>query len=123
MEYIFGTIRYKGKLCANLKTICNEHTDLTDFVEIKREYTDSEIIDRFRVVEKYATDENGENCYDFYIIDNHYRYIDKTKIPNKQIEELQSMTALLEDALCEIDAANEERIAVIEDALCEMDKG
>jgi len=30
--------------------------------------------------------------------------------------------AMMEDALCEIDEANEERIAAIEDALCEMDK-
>lgn len=29
--------------------------------------------------------------------------------------------AIMEDALCEIDEANEERIAAIEDALCEMD--
>ena len=30
--------------------------------------------------------------------------------------------AAIEDALCEIDEANEERIAAIEDALCELDK-
>lgn len=31
--------------------------------------------------------------------------------------------AIMEDALCEIDNANEERIAAIEDALCEIDAG
>lgn len=30
---------------------------------------------------------------------------------------------MMEDALCEIDEANEERIAAIEDALCEIDAG
>lgn len=30
--------------------------------------------------------------------------------------------AMMEDALCEIDESNEERIAAIEDALCELDK-
>lgn len=30
--------------------------------------------------------------------------------------------AALEDALCEQDAANEERLAAIEDALCELDR-
>lgn len=30
--------------------------------------------------------------------------------------------AAIEDALCEIDESNEERIAAIEDALCELDK-
>ena len=31
--------------------------------------------------------------------------------------------AMMEDALCEMDEANEERIAAIEDALCEIDAG
>lgn len=44
----------------------------------------------------------------------------------EMLEELKDATDLipmLEDALCEIDEANEERIAAIEDALCEMDMG
>lgn len=38
------------------------------------------------------------------------------------ISELKETAEMLEDALCEIDEANEERIAAIEDALCELDK-
>lgn len=38
------------------------------------------------------------------------------------IPDLLSATAALEDALCEQDSANEERLAAIEDALCELDK-
>ena len=41
----------------------------------------------------------------------------------ERITELEAVNAELEDAICEIDAANEERIAAIEDALCEMDMG
>ncbi len=41
----------------------------------------------------------------------------------EEITELQETTAYLEDAMCEMEAANEERMAAIEDALCEMDLG
>lgn len=40
-----------------------------------------------------------------------------------QIAELQATNVALEDALCEMDLANEERFVAIEDALCELDKG
>ena len=39
----------------------------------------------------------------------------------ERVSELEDSTAALEDAICEMDAANEERLAAIEDALCEMD--
>ena len=39
----------------------------------------------------------------------------------ERITELEAVNAELEDAMCEMDAANEERFAAIEDALCEMD--
>ena len=39
------------------------------------------------------------------------------------IGENGAANAALEDALCDMDAANEERMAAIEDALCEMDMG
>ena len=41
----------------------------------------------------------------------------------ERIAELEAVNAELEDAMCEMDAANEERMAAIEDALCEMDMG
>lgn len=41
----------------------------------------------------------------------------------ERITELETENAALEDAICEMDAANEERFAAIEDALCEMDMG
>lgn len=123
MEYIFGTTKYKGSMVENLKTVGDEHTALNGFVDIKRSYSDCDIVDRFRVLEKYKSDSNGEKCFDWYLIDNHYRYFDYTKLPKAEIEELKVNTAALEDAVCEFDAMNEERIAAIEDALCEMDMG
>jgi len=41
----------------------------------------------------------------------------------ERIAELEAINAELEDAMCEMDAATEERFAAIEDALCEMDMG
>ena len=43
--------------------------------------------------------------------------------PEERIAALEAVNAALEDAICEMDAANEERMAAIEDALCEMDMG
>lgn len=41
----------------------------------------------------------------------------------ERITQLEAANALLEEALCEMDAINEERIATIEEAMCEMDMG
>lgn len=42
---------------------------------------------------------------------------------DERITELETINAELEDAMCEMDAENEERFAAIEDALCEIDMG
>lgn len=77
MEYIFGEVTRNGKVCEGLKTKGTTHSDLTGMVDVRREYTDSIIVDKFKIVEKYdsQTDEAG-NCYDWYEISDHYRYID-----------------------------------------------
>lgn len=50
---------------------------------------------------------------------------DYTETPTPTLKQrvttLEESTAALEDALCEMDAANSEAIAAIEDALCELD--
>ena len=44
-----------------------------------RQYPSETITDRCRILDKYQTEEDGEgNCYDWYLIDQHYRYVDKT---------------------------------------------
>lgn len=39
----------------------------------------------------------------------------------QKLRELPGMVATLEDALCEQDAAADERMSTLEDALCELD--
>lgn len=39
----------------------------------------------------------------------------------QKLRELPGLVAGIEDALCEQDAASEERLAAIEDSLCELD--
>lgn len=115
MEYIFGTVTQNGKSAENLKIIGTSHTDLRDFQQVIREYPDCTIVDNFRVVEKYREAEDAEGrTYDWYIIDSHYRVVDKA---GPVAEALADAKAELENALCEQDAAAEDRLAAIEDAL------
>jgi hypothetical protein len=58
----------------NLKTVGDAHSDLSGYIQTVREYADSTITDRFRITEKYRSDEDAEgNCYDRYVISEHYR--------------------------------------------------
>lgn len=77
MEYVFGTIKRKGRYTDILKTVGDEHTDLTDKHTVVREYSDSVITDTFYVTDHYQS-KDGEDgkCYDWYEINEHYRYID-----------------------------------------------
>lgn len=49
----------------------------------------------------------------------------ETSMPTteQRVTILEETTTALEDAICEMDAANAERMAAIEDALCEIDMG
>lgn len=76
MEHIFGKMRRNGVMMESLKTVSEEHSAYSGFVEIKRSYDDCVIVDRFRIVEHYQTMEVESLCYDWYTIDQHYRYID-----------------------------------------------
>lgn len=76
MDYVFGT---NGQV-ETLKTKGDTHTDLTGFQQVTQTYPDQTITDCFRVVNKYNASEDVEgNCYDWYIIDSHYRMVDKSK--------------------------------------------
>lgn len=79
MDYIFGNVDLYGELVENLKTVSKEHSELAGFNEVRREYDGSVIVDAFVVVKKYNSQEDTEgNCYDWYVIDRHSRYIDYT---------------------------------------------
>ena len=103
MEYIFGTIKRKGRVVDILKTVGEEHTNLTDNHTIVREYSDSTITDTFTVADHYLS-KDGEDGkkYDWYELANHYRYIDYFS-PQKDalVEELSpytdSKTAYIDD--------------------------
>ena len=86
MEYIFGVAERNGVTVENLKTVGQTHTNLGGFTQTVREYTDSTITDRFRIVEQYRSDEDAEgNCYYWYVISEHYRYVDKTEAVKTQL--------------------------------------
>ena len=84
MEYIFGT---KDDDQVILKTKGGEHSNLRGRHELERKYPDQTITDHFLILEKYdsAEDEEG-NCYDWYIIDQYYRYTDKTGTVQNEVE-------------------------------------
>lgn len=118
MEYIFGTIQKRGQTVDILKTVGNEHTDLTGKHEIVRKYPDCTITDSFNVAEHFLSKEDDEgNCYDWYELSNHYRYIDYF---SPQKKELNESISDVQNALIEIDAAHSKSLADIENALCEL---
>lgn len=77
MEYVFGTTHINGQEIENVKTVGDSHTDLNGFCYIERNYPDTKIVDTFKVIEKYQSDESGETCLDWYTIEQHSRYIDR----------------------------------------------
>lgn len=91
---------------------------MTGFHEIEQKYPDQVITDRFHIVRKTNSAEDSEgNCYDWYEIDQHYRFTDKFS-PNK--EEIETGIADAQDATCELSEELDERISELEDALCEL---
>lgn len=115
MEYVFGT----KEEVEILKTKGNAHSDLTGWHQIEQSYPDQKICDHFRIVRKIdSTEDAMGNCYDWYEIDHHYRITDKT---GPLAEQAARDVAAMENALCEQDAAMDERMSAIEDALCDLD--
>lgn len=106
MEHIFGFVERNGVTVENLKTVGDAHTNLTGFNEVVREYPDCTITDRFRVMEKYRSSEDeAGNCYDWYVISEHYRYKDKfTDEVSQSVEQHGASIEELENAVCELDA-------------------
>lgn len=77
MEYIFGT---KGRIEV-LKTKGDAHTDLIGYQETIRSYPNEVITDHYRIVRKLESSEDQDNnCYDWYEIDHHYREVNRSKI-------------------------------------------
>ena len=87
MEYVFGTVQRGCKELECLKTIGDEHSALHGRVVIRREYPDRVIEDAFSIVEHYSSAEDVDGrCYDWYVIDNHSRDTDTSRLLLNQIE-------------------------------------
>ena len=118
MEYIFGQIKRKGKIVDILKTVGEEHTNLENNQIIEREYSDSVITDGFYVVEHYMYKDGADGKkYDWYEINNHYRYIDYFTPQKKEITDRIDDT---ENALCESTEDLELTVSDLENAVCEL---
>lgn len=81
MEYVYGTAVIDGVTRENLKTVGDGPVmQEGEYFTTVREYDDNTITDRCRIERHYdsAVGEDGTK-YEFYIISEHYRYIDRTK--------------------------------------------
>ena len=71
MEYVFGV--------DTLKTIDSRHSELEGLQEVERKFPGETVVDRFVVTEKINSAEDpAGNCYDWYAIREHTRYVDRT---------------------------------------------
>lgn len=120
MEYVFGTVYRNGIEVENVKTSGNEHSDLQGYCHIQRDYPDNTIVDTFKVVERYKTDELSDGRkLDWYVIEAHNRYMDRFSPVQEKIETDISDS---QDAICILSEDIEARLADLEDALCEISK-
>ena len=73
-----------------LKTKGDAHTDLTGWQEVEQVYPDQTVTDRFRVLRKLDSQEDGEDkCYDWYEIDHHNRTVDKSVSVAARVEAIE----------------------------------
>jgi hypothetical protein len=112
MEYVFGL---DG--CRTLMTKGAEHTNLAGYTEVVREFADCTITDNFFAVAKTNSAEDSEgSCYDWYIINEHYRMVDKTPAYSGRVEALEAENARLK-AQNELQAQQQ---TFLEDCILEM---
>lgn len=98
MEYTFGI---SGSM-ETLKVKGDKHANLTGFQKIEQSYPDQIITDHFRIVRKLDSKEDeAGNYYDWYVIDQHSRNIDRSPIFNSFIESFQSMSSLMASMVTE----------------------
>ena len=81
IQYTFTTKHSNEILCV----IDTEHIIYTDWQEFIQEYPDSTITDKFYINQLIdsKTDSEGK-FYDWYIIDKHYRQIDRIKMVKEE---------------------------------------
>lgn len=115
MEYVFGAIQKDDIIYETVRTkqYAEETTAGTDAeilsgqVEVERKFEDNIITDTFVVEKHYNSSEDSEgNIYNWYIIRDHNRYIDKftpsIKKTEREITELEIQMIELKLAVIEI---------------------
>lgn len=113
MEYTFGRRIQKNVITEIVRTKDTQHSDLSGYISLERKYSDSIITDSFNVASKYLSKEDSEgNCYDWYVISNHYRYIDKYT-PDK--DKIENITTENNDGLLDIAGLADENNTAITD--------
>ena len=89
MEYIYGTAEIGGVTRENLKVIGGELLNKGASLTTKRELDGVTIVDVSILGERYYSTTDAEGTrYDFYILDSHYRFEDKSEA----LEALQTDT-------------------------------
>lgn len=102
MEYIYGITQRNGVIVENLKTIGDQHSNLSGFIQTIRKYDDSAITDSCNIIEHYQSNEDSQGkCYDWYIITDHWRNIDTFTPIKKSIEETNAAAAITFVSLAE----------------------
>lgn len=105
MEYVYGTAVIGGVTRENLKVIGGPPLAEGEYFTTVREYEDSTITDRCRIEQMYDSAEGADGTeYAFYIISEHYRYIDRTKTLNSTKEATEIAFVVMAEA-GSIDAA------------------
>lgn len=114
MTYIYGISTRVNPPCENLKTVGTEHSNLSGYIQTLTELGDgTKITDRCRIIEKYASKEANGLCYDWYLIDNHYRTEDATARAQKSIEAVRATVDYL-SMMSGIDIPGESAIMTLE---------
>lgn len=98
-QYIFG----RDGDASILKTIGDEHTDLSGFFSVSVRTDVDEITHSCVVGKKYRSAEDADGCcYDWYIITGYSRDTDRTPRTNARVDELERALAQRDEALIEI---------------------
>lgn len=115
MEYVYGTAAIDGVTRENLKIVGGQELQDGEYLTTVRSYGDTNITDRCRIGRHYhtATDAAGTR-YDWYVISEHYRYVDKAaavdalttenKTLKQQVSALTEQQSFYEDCIAEMAA-------------------
>ena len=95
MEYIYGTADIGGVMKENLKVIGGEPLKKGESLTTRRDLDGVTIVDVSIIGDCYHTATDAEGVrYDFYALDGHYRFEDKSAA--QEAKQLQTDAALAE---------------------------